>query len=104
MGDVLRLEDRNTTTRLTFPLTGLYAQRQLSGAAAAYWQVDSLPASGSSHRERLHHLRAACAPSPAFSAALAAASGTWVAEPDMGAFTGSQLSAVSAAVRRSKAR
>src|SRR5262249_31340238 len=37
-------------------------------------------------------------PPSAFTARLAAATGTWVAEPDVGAFTGTQLSAVSAAV------
>src|SRR5580704_1682957 len=98
VGDVLQLEDRNTSTRLTFTLTGLYAQRQLSGAAASYWQVDSLPASGSSTASGFTSYGPLVVPPSAFPARLAAASGTWVAEPDMGAFSGSQLSAVSSAV------
>ncbi len=97
-GDVLQLEDRNTSARLTFTLTGLYAQRQLSGAAASYWQVDPLPASGSSTASGFTSYGPLVVPSSAFPARLAAASGTWVAEPDMGAFSGSQLSAVSSAV------
>ena len=98
VGDVLRLEDRNTSTRVTFTLTGLYAQRQLSGAAASYWQVDSLPASGSSTASGFTSYGPLVVPPSAFPARLAAASGTWVVEPDMGALTGSQLSAVSAAI------
>jgi len=98
VGDVLQLEDRNTSTRVTFTLTGLYAQRQLPGAAAAYWQVDSLPASGSSTASGFITYGPLVVPPSAFPARLAAASGTWVAEPDMGAFPGSRLSAVSAAI------
>jgi FtsX-like permease family len=98
VGDVLQLEDRNTSTRVTFTLTGLYAQRQLSGAAASYWQVDSLPASGSSTASGFTSYGPLVVPPSAFPVRLAAASGTWVAEPDMGAFTGAQLSAVSAAI------
>ena len=98
VGDVLQLEDRNTSTRVTFTLTGLYAQRQLSGAAAPYWQVDSLPASGSSAASGFITYGPLVVPPSAFPARLPAASGTWVAEPDMGAFTGPRLSAVSAAI------
>jgi FtsX-like permease family len=98
VGDVLRLEDRDTSTPVTFALTGLYAQRQLPGAAAAYWQVDSLPASGSSTASGFVTYGPLLVQPSAFPARLAAASGTWVAEPDMGAFSGSQLSAVSASV------
>ncbi len=98
VGDVLTLEDRNSSTRVTFNLTGLYAQRQLPGAAAAYWQLDSLPASGSSTASGFITYGPLLVPPSAFPAKLPAAGGTWVAEPDMGAFTGPRLSAVSAAI------
>jgi FtsX-like permease family len=98
VGDVLRLEDRNTNARVAFVVTGLYAQRQLTGAAASYWQLDSLPASGSSTASGFTSYGPLVVPPSAFPARLAAATGTWVAEPDVGAFTGTQLSAVSAAV------
>src|SRR3984957_14870228 len=98
VGDVLRLTDRNTNARLAFAITGLYAQRQLTGAAAAYWQLDSLPASGSSTTSGFTSYGPLVVPPSAFQSRLAAAGGTWVAEPDMGAFAGSPLSAVSAAV------
>ena len=98
VGDVLRLEDRNTSARVTFTVTGLYAQRQLSGAAASYWQLDSLPASGSSTAGGFISYGPLVVPPSAFPARLAPATGTWVAQPDVGAFTGTELSAVSAAV------
>jgi hypothetical protein len=98
VGDVLRLQDRNTNARLAFVITGLFAQRQLTGAAASYWQLDSLPASGSSTASGFTSYGPLVVPPSAFPARLAAANGTWVAEPDVGAFTGGQLSAVSAAI------
>ena len=73
VGDVLQLEDRNTSTRVTFTLTGLYAQRQLSGAAASYWQVDSLPASGSSTASGFITYGPLLVPPSAFTARLPAA-------------------------------
>src|SRR6202034_1195121 len=46
-GDVLRVQDQDTGAPVTFILTGLYAERQAPASAASYWQVDSIPASGS---------------------------------------------------------
>jgi hypothetical protein len=98
VGDALGLEDRNTNARLTFVVTGLYAQRQLTGAAASYWRLDTLPASGSSTASGFTSYGPLVVPPSAFAARLTPATGTWLAEPDMGTFTGSQLSAVSANV------
>ena len=33
---------------MAFRVTGLFAERALSGTAASYWQLNSVPASGSS--------------------------------------------------------
>ncbi len=98
VGDVLRVQDRNSSARVTFAITGLYAQRQLSGTEAAYWQLDSLPASGSSTASGFITYGPLVVPSTAFSGGLAAATGTWVAEPDMTSVTDAELSSTSAAI------
>ena len=59
VGDVLRFRDRDSNAPVAFKVTGLFAERALSGTAASYWQLNSVPASGSSTLERVHHLRAA---------------------------------------------
>jgi FtsX-like permease family len=96
VGDVVRLQDRNSEARLTFTITGLYAQRQLSGTAAAYWQLDSLPASGSSTASGFITYGPLIVPPAAFPAQVAAATGTWVAQPDMASVTDTELSSTSA--------
>jgi hypothetical protein len=96
VGDVLRLQDRNTMGRVTFDITGLYAQRQLSGTAASYWQLDSLPASGSSVASGFITYGPLIVPPTAFPAQLAAGTGTWVAQPDLTSVSDTRLSAVSA--------
>ena len=98
VGDVLRLQDRNNSARQTFAITGLYAQRQLSGTAAAYWQLDSLPASGSSAASGFITYGPLIVPPTVFPAQLAAATGTWVAEPDMASVTDTELSSTSARI------
>jgi hypothetical protein len=96
VGDVLRLQDRNTMARVTLTITGLYAQRQLSGTAAAYWQLNSLPASGSSTASGFVTYGPLIVPPTAFPAQLAAATGTWVAQPDLASVSDTELSALSA--------
>ncbi|HEY6493021.1 MAG TPA: FtsX-like permease family protein, partial [Trebonia sp.] len=96
VGDVLRLQDRNTMGRLTFTITGLYAQRQLSGTAASYWQLDSLPASGSSAASGFITYGPLIVPPGAFTSELAAGTGTWVAQPDLASVSDTELSAISA--------
>ena len=96
VGDVLRLRDRNTGARLTITITGLYAQRQLSGTTAAYWQLDSLPASGSSEASGFVTYGPLIVPPAAFTAQLAAATGTWVAQPHLAAVSDAELSTLSA--------
>jgi ABC-type antimicrobial peptide transport system permease subunit len=98
VGDVLRLQDRTTMAPVTFTITGLYAQRQLAGTAAAYWQLDSLPASGSSTASGFITYGPLIVPPTAFPARLAAATGTWVAQPDLSSISDTELSALSADV------
>src|SRR6202034_919238 len=94
-GDVLRVQDRDTNTQLTFILTGLYAERLSPVSAASYWHLDSIPASGSSPVSGSSSVSGS---SPAsrftsygplvvspsvFPGRLAEGTGTWVAQPDM---------------------
>jgi hypothetical protein len=98
VGDVLGTEDRNTNTPVSFRITGLYAERQLSGAAGAYWELNSVPASGASTAGGFITYGPLVVAPAAFPGRLAEASGTWVAQPDMAAFTGGELAATAAAV------
>lgn len=98
VGDVLRLADRDTAARLTFTITGLYARRQLPGPAASYWQLDTLPASGSSRASGFITYGPLVVPPTAFPRRLAAATGSWVAQPNLAHVSGTELSAMSASV------
>lgn len=98
VGDVLRLRDRNTTAPLTFKITGLYAQRSLPGSAASYWQLDTLPASGSSTESGFITYGPLVVPPTAFPGQLAAATGSWVALPNLTHVPGAELSTMSASV------
>ncbi len=96
VGDVLRLRDRLSGGLVTFTITGLFAQRQLSGPAASYWQLNEVPASGSDTSAGFTTFGPLLVSPAAFGGALAVGGGSWVAQPDMAAFTTSDLSAVSA--------
>jgi hypothetical protein len=95
-GDVLNVRDRNTGTLVSFQVTGLFAERQPTGTATPYWQLDSLPASGSSTAGGFTTYGPLLVDPAAFGAALPVAGATWVAQPDMAAFTGGHLSAIAA--------
>ena len=47
IGDVLHVVDRDSDTDVTFQLTGLYTERQTKAGSDSYWQLNSVPASGS---------------------------------------------------------
>lgn len=98
VGDVLRLRDRISGDPVAFRITGLFARRQLAGTAAAYWQLDSIPAGGSSTIAGFTTYGPLLVDPAAFGAALPAGSGTWAAQPDMTAFTDNDLNQVAADV------
>jgi FtsX-like permease family len=98
VGDVLQLRDRVTGGLVTLRITGLFAQRQLSGTAAAYWRLNSVPASGSVTLAGFSTYGPAVVNPAAFGAALPVASATWVAQPDMTAFTDSDLNPLAGSV------
>ena len=95
-GDVLHVVDRSSDASLTFLITGLFAERQTSGSAASYWQLNSVPASGSATASGFTTYGPLVVSPSAFPGRLAVGTGTWVAQPDMADFTASHLSAISA--------
>ena len=108
-GDVLTLKDAISGARVSFRVTGLFAQRSLSGAAASYWRLDTIPASGADvygHYTTYGPLLvspAAFGPSVSGTGAhaaglLTARTGSWLAQPDMAKFTDGDLSSISAAM------
>jgi ABC-type antimicrobial peptide transport system permease subunit len=110
-GDVLTLEDGITKARISFRITGLFAPRRLSGTAASYWALNTIPASGFSTQSGYATygplLVSPAAFGPAATSAgtgsdtastLTALSGTWLAQPEMAKFTDTDLSAISADV------
>jgi FtsX-like permease family len=100
-GDVLTVRDRADNSVFRFRITGLFAQRQQSGTAAAYWSLNVVPASGSSTLggfTTYGPLLVSPAALTATGAPLTVSTGTWVAQPDTGEFTDTDLSGISAAV------
>jgi hypothetical protein len=96
VGDVLHFKDRVSDAAVTFQVTGVFARRQESAATAAYWGLDSVPASGSSTLGGFTTYGPLLVDATAFPAPLAVSSGTWFAQPDMAAFGDTELSAISA--------
>ncbi len=106
-GDVLTLKDEIANARISFRITGLFAPRRLSGIAASYWALNTIPASGSGTQSGytaygpLLVSPAAFAPTASGSetaGTLTARTGTWLAQPDMAKFTNADLSAISGEV------
>ena len=97
-GDVLRLQDRDTNAPVTFLVSGLYAERQSPASAASYWQLNSIPASGTSSASGFTTYGPLVVSASAFPGRLAEATGTWVAQPDMADFNAADLSSISADV------
>jgi hypothetical protein len=96
VGDVLRVRDRLSGGLVSFRITGLFAQRQLSGPAASYWELNTVPASGAVTANGFTTYGPLLVDPAAFPAPLAVGGGSWVAQPDMAAFSGTDLSAISA--------
>jgi ABC-type antimicrobial peptide transport system permease subunit len=110
-GDVLTLKDGISGARISFRITGLFAPRRLSGTAASYWTLNSIPASGSGTQGEYTTygplLVSPAAFAPAASSggdtstgaptaeALRALSGTWLAQPDMAKFTAADMPRIS---------
>jgi predicted lysophospholipase L1 biosynthesis ABC-type transport system permease subunit len=95
VGDTLRLRDRNSGALVTFTITGLFAQRQLAGQAASYWELNTVPAAGAGASAGFTTYGPLLVDQAEFPATLAVGGGSWVAQPDMGDFTGTDLAGIS---------
>jgi hypothetical protein len=98
VGEVLRLRDRITNARVSFDITGLFARRPGSRPADSYWRLSDLPASGMSASSGTTSYGPLVVSQSAFGPALTMQSGSWVAQPDMAAFTDGNLSSGAASV------
>src|SRR5580692_404202 len=97
-GDRLTLQDRITNATVTFTVTGLFAERQVAGAASSYWLVNQVPASGSSSVGGFVTYGPLLVDPAAFTRALTPVRGSWLAQPDMTAFTSGDLNSSAASV------
>jgi hypothetical protein len=109
-GDVLTLRDGTSNAIVSFRITGLFTPRKLSGTAASYWALNTIPASGYDPQSG-YTMYGPLLVSPAAFAptanstdtgtgsetarTLTARTGTWLAQPDMAKFTDPELSATS---------
>ncbi len=96
VGDVLHAVDRDSDAAVTFQLTGLYAERQAKTGSDSYWQLNSVPASGSATASGFITYGPLVVSPSAFPGQLTVGTGTWVAQPDMADFNPSDLTAISA--------
>jgi hypothetical protein len=95
-GDVLRLRDRSTNALVSFDITGVFTRRQ--GAANSYWHLSYIPASGISTGGGSTTYGPLIVSQAAFGTALTMGSGSWVGQPDMTAFSDSDLNPIAANV------
>ena len=95
-GDVLRLRDQGTNALVSFDITGVFTRRQGSGAANSYWNLSYIPASGMSTESGSTTYGPLIVSQAAFGTALTMSSGSWVGQPDMTAFSDSDLNPIAA--------
>jgi FtsX-like permease family len=93
-GDVLQLRDRITGQLVRFRLTGLYAQRPLSGPAASYWGLSIVSSSGVSSFGGFTTYGPLIVSQAAFAGPLKVDIGSWVAQPEMTRFSDTDLAAI----------
>jgi hypothetical protein len=96
VGDVLHVVDRDSDASVKFVITGLYAERAVSGSAASYWQLSSIPASGSATASGFTTYGPLVVSPNAFPGQLTVGTGSWVAQPDMADFSAGKLTSISA--------
>jgi hypothetical protein len=98
VGDVLTLRDRISNAAVRFKILGLFAPRRVTGPAASYWALNELPASGVSTASGFSTYGPLVVGQSTIGTLLTENSGSWVAQPDMAAFTGGDLGPVAASV------
>jgi len=95
VGEVLRLRDRITGVPVSFDITGLFVPRD---GADPYWDLSYIPAGGMSASGRSITYGPLVVSPAAFGAGLTMLSGSWVAQPAMGALAYGNLNALSASL------
>ena len=95
-GDVLRLRDQGANALVSFDITGVFTRRLGSGAAKSYWNLSYIPASGMSTESGSTTYGPLIVSQAALGTALTMSSGSWVGQPDMTAFSDSDLNPVAA--------
>ncbi|HXL96091.1 MAG TPA: FtsX-like permease family protein [Streptosporangiaceae bacterium] len=98
VGDVLRLRDLTTNAPASFDITGIFVRRQGSGPADSYWGLSYIPAGGVSASGGSNTYGPLLVSQSAFGPALTMLSGSWIAQPDMAAFSDGNLNAISASI------
>jgi len=98
VGDLLTLRDRVSNATVRFKVTGLFAPNRVTGPAASYWALNELPASGESAGSGFAIYGPLVVGQSVIGTKVTANSGAWVAQPDMAAFSGSDLTSVAARV------
>jgi FtsX-like permease family len=96
-GEVLRLRDGATNTLESFEVTGTFALRPGPGARS-YWTLSDIPPSGIAAAGGSTTYGPLIVSQASFGPGFAMSGGSWVAQPDMAAFTGGALSRMSASV------
>ena len=97
-GDVLRLRDRITNALVSFDITGTFAPRPGPGPADSYWKLSYIPASGLSTTGGTTTYGPLLVSQAAFGPALAMSGGSWLAQPDMAAFSAGSLNPAAASL------
>jgi FtsX-like permease family len=97
-GGTLTLRDRVSGRLARFRITGLYRPRQAAGAAAAYWGLNQIGASGASTSSGYTTYGPLAVSPAAFGASgpLTVGSATWVVQPEAAAIPASRLGPVAA--------
>ncbi len=98
-GDVLRMQDRSSTTYVQFVVTGLYRPRQVS---SQYWGLDDIALAGSSTASGFTTYGPLAVQAAAFAGPLAVYAGSWLAQPRTASIPAGQLSTVAANVDQLK--
>jgi len=98
VGDVLRLRDQLDNALLSFDITGVFAPRAAAGPDDSYWALSYIPASGVSAGYQSSTYGPLVVSQAAFGPALTQQSGSWLAQPEMTAFSDGSLSSDSASV------
>ena len=92
-GDVLRLRDQITRAPVSFVVTGVFVERDEAAPANSYWGLSYVPASGKSVSYQSVTYGPLVVSQADFGSALTMLSGSWVAQPDMAAFSEGDLDA-----------